>query len=311
MSKVRFWSTLLVVPALAGVFTLAGCGDSKPTTGGGTKQPEKKAEGGTKQDSGSAASGDKTPVEGTGTGTLKGKVTFDGKPPERKDLAAISENQDKAHCLKGDTKDQLWIVGGDQGVANVVVWLKAPEGKYFKVPNEAQARTDKVTMDQPFCAFTPHIVAINPSFYDAASKKQKKTGQVFEVLNSAPVNHNTAWSGNKLFNSGKNEIIPGKKDKVGSMVVEAKPGRDSDAGAEDLISINCDIHKWMTAKVAVFDHPFYAVTDEKGNFEIKNVPAGAEVTLAYWHESMGDLKSAKKEPITLKAGDNTKDLKVK
>lgn len=36
----------------------------------------------------------------------------------------------------------------------------------------------------------------------------------------------------------------------------------------------------------VFDHPFFAVTDDKGAFSIPNVPAGA-YTLRAWHEDAG------------------------
>src|SRR5262249_361338 len=162
----------------------------------------------------------------------------------------MEAQQDKDRCLMGDTEDQIWIVGKDGGVANVVVWLRPPTGKYFKVP-EQHKRTDKVDMDQPFCAFTPHVRAINPSCSDAETKKQKPTGQTMVIKNTAQMNHNTAWKGNPLFNSGANQIIQAGKQ----LDVNAMPGRE--AGAEDLVSVSCDIHKWMTAKIAVFDHPYY------------------------------------------------------
>ena len=40
------------------------------------------------------------------------------------------------------------------------------------------------------------------------------------------------------------------------------------------VRIGCDLHAWMRAWVYVFDHPYFAVTDEKGRFEIKDVPPG-------------------------------------
>ena len=40
----------------------------------------------------------------------------------------------------------------------------------------------------------------------------------------------------------------------------------------------------MTGYVRVFDHPYFAVTDENGNFEIKNAPAG-KFRIVYWHEN--------------------------
>ena len=304
MNASRIKWTILSAPALTALLTLTGCsGDTKPKD---TKPSTSKPPAETKS---TAAAGSKTPVEGKGVATLKGVVLFDGTPPERKEIPTIDQSADKDVCHKGDTKTQDWMVGPDKGVKGVIVWLKAPEGKYFDVPKDMQTRTDTVTIDQPQCAFIPHVAAINPSYYDAATKKQKKTGQVVEVKNSAPMNHNTAYSGNPLLTPAKNEIIGPKTTKL----IEAKPCKDSDAGGEDLLALSCDIHKWMTGKIGVFDHPFYAVTNDKGEFEIKGVPAGTELVLAYWHESMdpSSIKAAKKEPITLKEGANTKELKIK
>lgn len=306
MKRLRFWGAALLAPALT-VF-LAGCGDK-------SKEAPKAASGETKKSGDATAKpvttgGEKTPVEGKGVASLKGKVTYDGTPPAPKDLKPeMEKQQDKSHCVMGDTLDPTWTVGKDGGVANVVVFIRAPEGKFLSVPADQQKRSDTVEMDQPFCLFKPHVVAVQPSVYDPQAKKQVPTGQQFIIKNSAPINHNTAWKGRPLVNDGKNEIL---KAKDGKMVVEAKPGRPSEVGGEDLINISCDIHKWMNAKAAVFDHPYYAVTKEDGTFEIKGIPAGAEVEVVVWHESMGDsLKKGRSEKVTLKEGENTKDVKVK
>jgi hypothetical protein len=310
MSRLRFWQTVLIVPALVAMVAIAGCGsdDKKPASsgGGGGKS------GGTSDKDGKTASksGDKQPFEVKETGTLKGKVTYAGTPPKRESLKGQMEKlenaKDREVCLSGDTESQAWIVDPDGGVANVVVFLRAPDGKYFHVPEANEKREDAV-MDQPHCAFVPHVVAFNPSVFDPAAKKQKKTGQIFKVLNSAPMNHNTAYGGDPLLNPNKNEIIASKKD----LTVNAKPCKDTVACGEELLNISCDIHKWMTAKATVFDHPYYAVTKADGSYEIKNVPAGTEVVIAWWHESLGGLKDAKPDKITLKAGENTKDFKIK
>jgi hypothetical protein len=62
----------------------------------------------------------------------------------------------------------------------------------------------------------------------------------------------------------------------------------------------------MGAKVYVFDHPYYAVTNAKGEFEIPLVPAGAEIRLMGHHDETGyvirpELKAGR--PITIKAGE--------
>jgi hypothetical protein len=308
MSRYRLWGTVFVVSALGFALAALGCGSD--TKSGATASRPTATSG--SPTSSTAAAAEATAIEVKDTGTLKGKVTYDGPPPTPKDLTSAMEAKaepDKSHCLKGDRKEEVWMVGADKGVANVIVWLRAPEGKFFDVPAAERNRTETVTMDQPFCQFIPHVQAINPSDYDPATKKQKKTGQTLKILNSAPINHNTAWKGNPLLNPGVNQIINPKKE----MDVVAKPCGDSRFGGEDLLSVNCDIHKWMTAKVAVFDHPYYAVTKADGTYEIKNAPAGVEVILCHWHESMDEnsLKKAQTEKYTLKAGDNTKDFMIK
>ena len=291
---------------------IVGCGD-KPAT---TPAPNKSGGGAmsgpsTTGDKMTSGGSEKTPVEAKATATIKGKVVYDGTPPAPKSLKdAMSASGDKDLCLAGDTNDPVWMVGADKGVANVVVWVKAPEGKYLQTPEKLQARTDKVNIDQPHCAFEPHVIAFSPTFFDAASKKEKKTGEILEVLNSSPAKHNTGWNGNRLFNAGDSKIIPSK----GTYPIDAVAGKSDNAGSEDLLSISCDIHKWMTAKAAVFDHPYYAVTNAKGEFEIKDVPAGSELILCVWHESMDptSLKKAKQEPVTLKAGETAvKEIKIK
>jgi hypothetical protein len=39
----------------------------------------------------------------------------------------------------------------------------------------------------------------------------------------------------------------------------------------------------------VAEHPFYAVTNERGEFALENVPPGA-YTLQVWHESLAGVK---------------------
>ena len=53
----------------------------------------------------------------------------------------------------------------------------------------------------------------------------------------------------------------------------------------------------------IFDHPYYAVTDEDGKFEIKDAPAG-NYRIVYWHENVG-FKGGKDgrfgEPVAIPA----------
>lgn len=52
---------------------------------------------------------------------------------------------------------------------------------------------------------------------------------------------------------------------------------------------------WMLGFVHVFDHPYFAVTKDKGAFPIPNVPAGT-YTLKAWHEDAGSEEARSDRP---------------
>ena len=60
----------------------------------------------------------------------------------------------------------------------------------------------------------------------------------------------------------------------------------------------------MKAWIMVADHPFFAITDENGNFKIDNVPAG-EYEIIFWQEKLSNLP--KKKYVE---ADNTLKIKV-
>ena len=51
-----------------------------------------------------------------------------------------------------------------------------------------------------------------------------------------------------------------------------------------LVHLQCNGgHVWMSAEMMVVPHPYYAVTDENGQFEFTDVPPGTYQIVA-WHE---------------------------
>lgn len=299
--KFRRLASLAIAPVLVASLIFAlGCGGSKDKDKGGDGEDGKVSE---KPKGGPAA------LAVTETGTLKGRVTLDG-PSFKPAKQNFPDNvQNKEECLKGSEEElieQTWKVSDGGGVQDVVVWLKAPEGKYFKLKDDQMKPLKEFTpLDQPHCAFIPHVSVLFPNYFDEKGKSQP-TGQKFKVANSAEkLSHNSnIQPGNTIVNKGENLNLGPKSP---AREFDFKSGNKP--GQEDLITTSCGVHPWMKSHTWVFDHPFAAVTDKDGNFEIKNVPAGTEVILAYWHESMG--KKPITEKATLKAGENQKDLKVK
>jgi hypothetical protein len=126
------------------------------------------------------------------------------------------------------------------------------------------------------------------------------TGVKVDLKNSDPVNHNI---NSRLRNNGFNKLLSAAKDEMLPVSeAERTPGE-----------LTCDIHPWMKAYWMVLDNPYFAVTDDKGNFEIKQVPAGTQKVVV-WHEAVAPnsfLTAPSGDAIDIKAGDTTtKDFTI-
>jgi hypothetical protein len=198
-----------------------------------------------------------TPYKPTGQeGSIAGTISFGGGTPEKK---PISMDADPV-CASAnpDAHAEDLVVNGDK-LANVLVYIK--EGKVgdknfsgLSFPAAAQP----ATLDQKGCHYVPHVVGV-------------QVNQTFNVTNSDPTAHNVNVDArqNEKFNQGQS---PG-----------AAPITKQFKRAETVIPVKCNQHPWMRAYVGVLQHPFFAVTDPSGKFEIKGVPAGT-YTVTAWHE---------------------------
>src|SRR5262249_2418684 len=64
---------------------------------------------------------------------------------------------------------------------------------------------------------------------------------------------------------------------------------------EMFIRIKCDVHEWMFTYVSVFSHPFFAVTDQEGNYRFPaGLPRGL-YTVAAFHLKAGETT----QPISI------------
>ena len=86
------------------------------------------------------------------------------------------------------------------------------------------------------------------------------------------------------------QSIGGGPSKVNPLILP-RQGRGRGASSRTCtrllpFSYSCSIHPWMKGYVGTFAHPYFAVTDADGNFEIKNAPAG-DWRLLVWQEKVG------------------------
>ncbi|HYG78729.1 MAG TPA: TonB-dependent receptor [Planctomycetota bacterium] len=234
--------------------TLAGCG------GGGTNTPPNTTTP-TKTEGTAPKAEKKKPTGGAKEayaadkhkGSIKGVVLFEGEAARPK----INTSGD-AKCHAMHEKEPLVseeFVVKDGKLANVIVHIKGGNDKFsYETPSTP------VTVDQKGCQYVPHVFAL-------------MVDQPLVFVNSDPLLHNVHGKGkaNPEFNISQAQA--GQKDTKKLPEPELP------------YNVGCDVHKWMSAKAGVFDHPFFAVTGADGSFEIKGVPAG-DYEVEAWHESM-------------------------
>ena len=222
-------------------------------------------------------------------GTVKGRIVWGGKEiPARSEInvgaipACLMANP-SADPVKGTILDEsLLIDPKSKGLKNVFVYFLFEPGTKIPIAPSQQKFPPEVVIDQPACMFWPRALAV-------------REGQVFVVNNSSAIAHNIRWTGDPVAgNDGRNVLImPGDKTEIKDLKAQRLP-----------LPLECNIHGWMKGRLGVFNHPYYAITDENGNFEIKDAPAGVQKLMIY-HEEVGyrlGLKGKGGEEITVKAG---------
>ncbi len=185
-----------------------------------------------------------------GGGVVEGTVKLVGPAPAPR---ALTVTQDANYCGKFDLRAEDVVADEKGGLANVVVYLDG-------VPSEA-TKPRSVTLTNTHCHYVPHVVAA-------------PVGSTLEVRNDDPILHNT--HARYRHADGFNIALPRKGQVV--RVQLKRPG---------LLRVGCDAgHTWMRAWIAVFDHPYFAVTDTHGHFRIDGVPPGTW-KVVMWHEKFG------------------------
>ena len=284
MKRTLLAAAAVGAPLLISLF-LVGCGKPKGDDDDSGAGPSKGAGSTT-----TAKTEELKPLPSKQGATLKGKVTLKGAAPDiaalnAKYQAAIKSKPDQiGTCFdmapEAEKTEPYWHIGAGNGVADAVVWIQPPQGYYFEVDKAQKTWPDKVELTQPHCAFIPHINWAMPMIPDPKNpKKMVPSGQEFQVSNTAAVSHNTKW---------KTEAGPSNAGELGVLPADTKPKEVTLKSGKDpgLVHFSCNIHPWMDAYVWVFDHPYAAVTDKDGNYEIKNVPVGSKVRVVGWHEKV-------------------------
>ena len=187
--------------------------------------------------------------------SLVGTISVKGKlPPNRR----IDMTADPV-CVKVNPVAYIDTILTNQNyLMNAFVYVKGDtlKGYRFEIPDSP------VVLQQRNCRFEPHLFGL-------------RVGQPLQIINADPTVHNVHPTP-KLNQEWNYSQAPGGPPMVKTF-----------ARAEVLIPIKDNQHPWERAFVAVMDHPYFAISDKLGKFEIRGLPAGT-YKLVVWHEEFGE-----------------------
>lgn len=150
------------------------------------------------------------------------------------------------------------ITVGGRPTSDVVVSIEgiSKENLKFQISDQ---KPEPALIDQQDMKFVPHVLPV-------------LVGTSVEFANNDKTFHNVfSTSEAKRFDLGL--YSPGRR----RTVTFDKSG---------LVRILCHVHPNMEAYVVVKEHPYFAVTDKRGNYQISAVPLG-KYRLEIWHPDFG------------------------
>jgi hypothetical protein len=181
-------------------------------------------------------------------GTVSGTVRLSGAAPAASPHPVVKDG----NICGREAQNEAVLVGKGGCLRNVVVFVK--DARFDGKP----APVSGAALDQKGCRYAPHVQALT-------------VGTPLSLMNNDAILHNV--HANEANMTVFNVAMPIKGQKL--PIPMRKAG---------LMKLQCDAgHTWMNGWIYVFDHPYYAVTDESGAFSIKDVPSG-EHTIEIWHE---------------------------
>jgi plastocyanin len=199
------------------------------------------------------AAGKLVSVKAAGDGVVKGTVKFTGTVPKPTRID-MSDDPKCAKLHPGGASISPIVTDAKGGLDDTVVYVsQGISGQTFDPPAQP------VVLKQKGCLYEPRVIAV-------------QAGQKVQVVNADTTTHNI-------------HPIPKNNREWNKSQPPGVPIEETFAREEVSIPVKCNVHPWMKGYIAVFKHPYFAVTDKDGSFEIKNLPPGT-YTVQAWHEGL-------------------------
>lgn len=200
---------------------------------------------------GLGSAGGYQPTTLAASGSVGGTISLQGASAD----SSVAVTRDARVC--GDSANVTETEVSGTSLANVLVWVDGVAS------GKSLTEVRRVTLVIEKCRFVPRLMAIN-------------TGTTINVLSRDRATHTSRFYRE---NSGEpievistvdaGQVVPSEKIASQPGIVEARHAQ----------------HSWTRGYIAVFEHPYHAVTDERGGFKIDGLPPGT-YTVKVWHEGM-------------------------
>lgn len=192
-----------------------------------------------------------SPGSASGQGSITGTISLQGAPPD----SVVAVGKDAKLC--GDSAHVHETLTSGTSLANALVWVDdISTGK--PLPD---SRRETLSIDR--CRFEPRVMGV----------VAKSTINVFSKDRIAHAPRFYREGGDQPIESirtvDEGQVVPSEK-------IAAQPG---------IIEVRCAEHPFARAYIAVFEHPYFAVTDAHGAFKIDGLPPGT-YTVKVWHERL-------------------------
>jgi Polysaccharide lyase family 4, domain II len=186
---------------------------------------------------------------GSVTGTVTLKQSLPALPP-------VTTGDASAICGPSMPDESVLVQGG--GLAGVVVWLDgAHTGK-------APGLERRVELESDHCKLVPRVQAA-------------MVGSAVNIIGHDELRQHLRFAATGDSTPRATILLGGGEQVIPTELPFKKPG---------MVSVRDAEHPWTRAYLAVFDHPYFAVTGNGGTFTIDGVPPG-KYKLNAWHERTG------------------------
>lgn len=191
------------------------------------------------------------PTDVVAPGSLGGTISLQSPVSD----SVVEITRDANVCGDSASTSEVKVSGGR--LSDALVWVDGIEAGN-PLP---EIRRERLTIHG--CRFEPRVLAV-------------ASGSTINIFSRDRIEHDT-----RFYREGAGEAVEHIRTfNAGSVVPSEKIAK-----TPGIVEVRSRFQPWARGYIAVFSHPYFAVTDEQGAFKIDGLPPGT-YSVKVWHERM-------------------------